>query len=519
MGTVFRKTVTRPLPQGAETFTRKGERWARWKDRKGKTRTASLTIGQDGTERISVESPCYVAKYRDGAGVVRVVSTGCKDETAARQVLADLERKSELVRSGVMSATEAAIGRHQGTPLDDHIAAYLTYLESAGACGEHRTERRRQLRCIARNCGFSRLADLERGALESWLAQQARNGMGARTRNSYLAAALAFGNWCADKNVRRLTSNPFEGIVKANEKADPRRLRRAMTQAELVRLLDVARQRPLLDALTVRKGKRKGERYAKVRPEVRERLELLGRERALIYKTLVLTGLRKGELASLTVGQLHLDEPVPFAALDAADEKNRQGNEIPLRDDLAADMQDWLSFKLERLQAEALERGEPIPARLPADSLVFTVPDKLCKILNRDLKLAGIPKRDEDPQRFPVQLVAPSVAPTTDNSCPPLSTCDKTYTDGPHSKSDRLIAVSGMPDKRKEPLTTPVSGSASMGATGLEPVTPSLSKCSGQRAATGFSPINPRTHAQNTPGKSILQARAKNCEKMRIIAA
>src|SRR5712692_5099845 len=66
--------------------------------------------------------------------------------------------------------------------------------------------------------------------------------------------------------------------------------------------------RPLLDALTVRKGPRKGERYANVRPEVRERLELLGRERALIYKTLVLTGLRRGELASLSVAQLHLDD-------------------------------------------------------------------------------------------------------------------------------------------------------------------------------------------------------------------
>ena len=58
-------------------------------------------------------------------------------------------------------------------------------------------------------------------------------------------------------------------MPKANEAADPRRRRRAMTEAELVRLLDVARRRPLLDALTVRRGKRKGEAYANVRPEVR----------------------------------------------------------------------------------------------------------------------------------------------------------------------------------------------------------------------------------------------------------
>src|SRR5207249_4264569 len=135
--------------------------------------------------------------------------------------------------------------------------------------------------------------------------------------------------------------------------------------AELLRLLPVARERPLLDALTIRTGPRKGERSANVRPEVRARLELLGRERALIYKTLVLSGLRKGELASLTVGQLTLDGPVCFAALDSADEKNRQGNDIPLRDDLAADLRAWLADKLDRLQQEALRTRAAIPSRLP----------------------------------------------------------------------------------------------------------------------------------------------------------
>src|SRR4051812_18082675 len=106
MGTVFRKTTTRPLPPGAEIFVRKGEHCARWKDRKGKARTAPLTVGNDGSERIVTESPFYVAKYRDGSGVVQTVSTGCRDETAARQVLADLERRAELVRAGVMTAAE-----------------------------------------------------------------------------------------------------------------------------------------------------------------------------------------------------------------------------------------------------------------------------------------------------------------------------------------------------------------------------------------------------------------------------
>jgi hypothetical protein len=81
----------------------------------------------------------------------------------------------------------------------------------------------------------------------------------------------------------RLATNPFNAVPKANEKADPRRQRRAMAETELVNLLAVARERPLLDALTVHKGPRKGERYADVRPEVRARLELLGRERPSMF--------------------------------------------------------------------------------------------------------------------------------------------------------------------------------------------------------------------------------------------
>jgi integrase len=393
MGTVYRKTITRNMPPGAEVFTRKGDRFARWKDKKGKTRTASITEGKDGSDRISVESPYFIAKYRDGNNIVVEQSTGCRHEDAARRVLADLERRAELIRSGVMSNAEAVIARHQATPLTEHFAAFDTHLQAKEATAAHRAQTASFLRRMAADCSFGTLADLRREPFEKWLAARTGEGMAAKTRNAYHTAIVAFCHWCIAAN--RLTANPFRAIPKANAKADPRRQRRSMTEEELTRLLAVARERPLLDALTVRRGKRKGERYANVRPVVRNQLALLGRERALIYKALVLTGLRKGELASLTVGQLHLGEPVPFASLDAADEKNREGNDVPLRNDLANDLRDWLSEKLERIHAEALKRGEPIPARLPADTPVFTVPAGLLRILNRDLKLAGIPKRDE----------------------------------------------------------------------------------------------------------------------------
>ena len=330
--------------------------------------------------------------YRDASGHRRRVPLST-DKVTARQMLAALEREAELVRRGVVTKAEAAVGQHQGTVLEQHINDYLAYLESKGTCNEHRSERRRQLRRIATECGFTRLADLEAdgvGALADTTGS--RRHVGA-DRNSYVVSVLAFANWCADDTVGRLLHNPLRGISKADEKADRRRERRAMTEDELVRLLAVARERPLQEAQTVRKGPRKGERYADVRPEVRERLTRLGWERALIYKTLVLTGLRKGELASLTVAQLNLNIANPFVQLRASDEKSREGNAIPLRGDLTDDLRDWLEDKLRRLRLTAKQLGQPLPARLPPETPVFDVPDKLCKILTRDLVAAGIVRR------------------------------------------------------------------------------------------------------------------------------
>ena len=155
------------------------------------------------------------------------------------------------------------------------------------------------------------------------------------------------------------------------------------------------RLRPLLEAQTIRRGPRQGERSAKLRSNTQERLRRLGQERALIYKTLVLTGLRKNELASVTVGALELDGPVCCAVLDPAKEKNRQGARIPLRPDLSSDLREWLRTKLAVLQENTRRAGRDAPVTLPAQTPLFNVPSSLLRVLDRDLKAAGIPKQDD----------------------------------------------------------------------------------------------------------------------------
>ena len=338
------------------------------------------------------ESTTWYARNRDHTGEVVEVPTGCREEANARQFLAERERSVEKIRAGVLTAAESAITQRLQRPLAEHLDAFDDHLRAKGDSDIYRRYTRRYLDRLSRECEFRTLADLRREALERWLALKAEKGSGAKDRNAPRGALVAFCNWCVV--TTRMVSNPFEAVPKANERTDRRRIRRSMTEGELGKLLEVARRRPLEEALMVRKGPRKGERYANVRPDVRERLELLGLERALIYKTSVLTGLRKAELTAVTVGRVVLEDDIPRIELNAAEEKNREGSVIPLRGDLAGDLRMWLADRLRRKRKEAVLRGEVEPETLAVASTLFEVPTGILRILNRDLKAAGINKKD-----------------------------------------------------------------------------------------------------------------------------
>jgi hypothetical protein len=214
MGTVFKKTVTRPLPKNAELFTKHGEQFARWKPSKGRARTAKVTIGKDGSTRILDESATFMAKYRDGQGIICEVATGCRDEDAARSVLSKLERRAELIRSEVISPAEAATADHQRTPIADHFATYLNHVRAKGATNAHIADLKRKAERLFADC-FATLRDIDAEKLESWLNNQQAEGMGARTRNAYLQAVRGFCKWCVQSE--RLTANPLIRIAKADE--------------------------------------------------------------------------------------------------------------------------------------------------------------------------------------------------------------------------------------------------------------------------------------------------------------
>ena len=204
---LYRKTYTKPIPPGAELFTRKGERLARFKDGKGRTKTAKVTTNEQGIDRLVFTSPYWRLRYRNGRGIVCEVPTGCRDEVAAHGFANDVLRRVELVKGKTITQEQDEVADHAKVAIAGHIEGYLDHLRAKGVTNTRYDHVKCWLTRLIRDCGFASLPDLRPGPVEKWLVTVTAEGMSAATRNAYRGALVAFGNWCVENN--RLLYDPF----------------------------------------------------------------------------------------------------------------------------------------------------------------------------------------------------------------------------------------------------------------------------------------------------------------------
>jgi len=391
MAAVYKKKYPIPMPDGAEIITRRGKKVARWTNGKGQERTAEVL----GKDRVQFVSDCWYVRYNDASGKMRRESTGCRDRQAAEKMLADILANIKKIKAGVMSQNEMAAVSHLDTPFSKHTKNYLTSLAAKTIRGrkvspKHVRHVRDALTRLVHDCGFKTLRDIDRQKMQRWMDKKAtlpRNSddpkskpLSARTINMHRAAIVAFCNWCVAEG--RLTLNPLAGLPKA-EQAEPARKRRPLTDDEIARLLKATQERPLCEALTIRRGKNKGKQLAKVSQQERKRLERLGCQRALTYKFMMLTGLRKGEVASLTIGSVCLDEDNPYVCVEGKHAKSGRAATLPLRRDLADDLRKHIANMKDANGSE-----------VAMDTPLFNVGQNFLRTFDLDLAAAGIPRRD-----------------------------------------------------------------------------------------------------------------------------
>jgi len=238
----------------------------------------------------------WIASWRDADGRRRERSTRTTDKAAAARILAKHVADAALRRAGVIDGRTERFRDEGRRPIADVAAEYVASCRRAGMAPRHVDQKRSRLARLIEGVHLDRMADLTAAALEAHLGALADAGRSARTVNAARADAVAFLSWCVKQG--RAESNPLRIVPKLDEARDRRRVRRALTDDELSRLIAVARAR--------------------------------GRE--AWYLAAALAGLRKGDLVRLRWADVDLTD----STLTIRGGKAKREDVLPMHADLAA---------------------------------------------------------------------------------------------------------------------------------------------------------------------------------------
>lgn len=379
MATLFKKTYTAPIPEGAEIFTHRGVKKARYKGRYGKTRTERLT--ENGT-RLLLETQTWYTRINLADGGSDDVNTKCKDRTTAEQLAAKLQTEQDKIKAGVFTKKEMKAAKHGGDSLQKTIDAYLESMTARDKSKKTIKEFRRYLQVTCKALRWKNVKDIDKVSLDAYLEEERRNGRGARSCNAYIVTWVAFGNWLM--NTDKTGINPVSGLVRFDERTDKRHVRRIFTVPELEALFKVSEERPLKERLTNRGSN------ATLSPATVDKLNQIGKTRSLAWRTFFYTGLRRSELRSITIGDAFLDAEPPYLLLQSENEKNSEGAQIPLHAELLPLLKQYKEERIKRLAGNLCA----FPGAFDREPFFDGLPKELIRVLNRDMEAAGIKKID-----------------------------------------------------------------------------------------------------------------------------
>ncbi len=279
-------------------------------------------------------SRVYRGRYRLGDNPVRFdVSLHTDKKHVAEATLRKLADEEEMAQLGLGPAKGLRDAAKSG--LAEHVNDFLADLKARQRGKIYLEHTRTRLRKLGSACGWNRLTEITADTFLQWRASQQ---LSPDTLNHYLGHANAFLNW-AVKNGR-LTANPLRVVGKVETRGHERCVRRALTDAELTKLVQSSGSR------------------------------------GLVYLLAAYTGLRRGEIRKLVWEDLHLDGPHPYIEARASTTKNKTRAVIPLVPVLA----------------EALR--EKFTRRAPAFPRVFPDGIPSAKKLAKDLTACRIPVID-----------------------------------------------------------------------------------------------------------------------------
>ena len=198
----------------------------------------------------------------------------------------DLESKTQRIKAGVLDPREADAMDAERTPIANHAADYVQNREDKGLCPDHLENVRKRLGWFLEETKITRLSQLRPALADSALKALRDSGRSDQTVQHYATCWKSFTKW-AWKNRRTRTD--------------------MLADLELPKVVTTSKRSALSPEQAARLVT--STRTGKVR------CGMTGEDRAWLHTLAMVTGLRRGELQSLTPESFSLDGSPAVVAL------------------------------------------------------------------------------------------------------------------------------------------------------------------------------------------------------------
>jgi integrase len=344
MGALIQIWKTIPIPAGAVAGQDGTIKWFS----QGKIKTGKLS----GTNRVSVQSDTWTAQFSDETGKVRRVSTHTVNRSVAERILAQHEKEIDRIKAGIITREELDKVQVRQTPLKKLLKQFRKKMTASGKTPSYINLTMQELVSVFDDCRIDSIEKFRRETVDQWIANEVqRKVRSIGTINCYLIAVKVFAQYLTDRGA--LDNNPFRTLRKLDAEQDRRKIRRALTPEEVDRFLQAAAS---------------GKNYH----------HLGVKDRVLIYRWMLGTGLWSAELSLLTPGQIDFEHCC--ITVKSGKTKGKQDDVLPLRADLAESLK-------ERITVLGIE---------PHERIFHHDKQQLLSAFYKDLKAAGIERAGAD---------------------------------------------------------------------------------------------------------------------------
>ena len=288
--------------------------------------------------------------YDDEDGKRRT-KKGFTDKRATEDLAVEIESRVRRIKAGLIERGDAKRQKALLASISEHLEAFEKSIS-------HNSERyvaltMTRVKRLVEEAEIKTLVDIEIESIEAVLGEMLESDeIGRRTYNHYVQSMHQFCTWLVPN---RIAANPVAGMKRLNADVDIRHPRRALQPEEFEKLVESARTSD-------------------------ESIQCFdGEQRARIYTLSYMTGLRRGELGSLTPANFKLDDSPPTISVDAAFSKHRRKDVLPLHPELVTMLREWM---------RGMERAELLFPELGKRRTWLMV--------QKDLQRVGIPYQTDE---------------------------------------------------------------------------------------------------------------------------